>query len=152
MLIYITYQAFPIGSNLTSYFSRAILNVTESEIMGKIEEKYFGSNPEDNNLGQGISSSSSSADSSSRLTTISFAGLFMVNGILSLLAFAVSESHIWRKPVVLAKTYSQEWLRSWSFRRTSPIGEGHAPSRNVDGEGFTTTENNHAVGFEVEHV
>ncbi|KAI9117316.1 hypothetical protein K1719_011482 [Acacia pycnantha] len=121
--------AFPIGSNLTSYFSRAILNVRESEEMDKIEAYYFGSNQEDYE-GQGLSTSSD--NESSKLTTYCFAGLFMVIGILSLLALAVSESHIWRRPVVLAKTYSQQWLMSWNFRRSGPL-EGSSPSRrNVD--------------------
>uniref|UniRef100_A0A0R0GKN6 Ionotropic glutamate receptor C-terminal domain-containing protein n=1 Tax=Glycine max TaxID=3847 RepID=A0A0R0GKN6_SOYBN len=36
--------AFPLNSNLTAYFSRAILKVTESDLMKEIEEKYFGKN------------------------------------------------------------------------------------------------------------
>ncbi|XP_054820443.1 glutamate receptor 2.5-like isoform X2 [Prosopis cineraria] len=126
--------AFPKGSNLTSYFSRAILNVRESEEMDKIEEKYFGSS--DDNEDQGLSNSSSNEVSSS-LTTYSFAGLFIVIVILSLLALLVSESHLWQKPVMLAKTYSRQFLCR-SFSRTSLV-EGSTTKENVDEKGFTTS-------------
>ena len=39
MGVYLIYQAFPLNSNLTAYFSRAILKVTESDLMKEIEEK-----------------------------------------------------------------------------------------------------------------
>ncbi|XP_054820762.1 glutamate receptor 2.7-like [Prosopis cineraria] len=143
--------AFPMGSNLTAYFSRAILNVRESEEMDKIEQKYFGRNHEDYE-GQGLSTSSSPDDASSSLTTYSFAGLFMAIGILSLLALTVSESHIWQKPVMLANSYSRRLLISWNFARTSPLEGGSAARRNVDGEGLTTRESNQNIGLEVENI
>ncbi|XP_028773669.1 glutamate receptor 2.9-like [Neltuma alba] len=142
--------AFPKGSNLTSYFSRAILNVRESGEVDKIEEKYFGSNHE-NYEGQGLSTSSSD-NASSNLTTYSFAGLFMVIGILSLLALAVSESHIWQKPVILARTYSRQLLMSWSFTRTSSLKGGSTSRRTIDGEGFTMRENNQNIGLQADHI
>ncbi|KAI9117305.1 hypothetical protein K1719_011471 [Acacia pycnantha] len=56
--------------------------------------------------------------------------LFMVIGILSLLALLISESYIWRKPVMLAKTYSQQFL-SRSSTRIAPLEEG-STTRDVD--------------------
>ncbi|XP_054797556.1 glutamate receptor 2.7-like [Prosopis cineraria] len=94
--------AFPKGCNLTSHFSRAILHVRESIEMDGIEKKYFGSS--DNDKGRDLSTSSLDDSSTNRLTTYSFAGLFMLIGILSLLALLISGSCIWRKPIMLAKT------------------------------------------------
>ena len=100
------FQAFPINSNLTSYFSRAILNVTQNvDLMERIERYYFGST--DYDLQNESDQLSSDAPS---LTTNSFAGLFMITGIATVLALLVSEGHIWRKLVTLAKVYSQKLL------------------------------------------
>lgn len=106
--------------------------------MDEIEEKYFGSS--NNGEDQSLSNSSLDDSSSSSLTAYSFAGLFILIGVLSLLALAVSESHIWRKPITLAKTYSRQFL-SRSSTRTSPLEEDSTTRRSVD-EGFTTKENN----------
>ncbi|KAF7806605.1 glutamate receptor 2.9-like [Senna tora] len=122
--------AFPTGSKLTSYFSRAILNVTENkEIMDEIERKYFGNN-DDDELEDHWNSSS---DDTPSFTTYSFAGLFMVVGVLAILGVLVSESIImWRKYVMLAKTYGQRILLSRTSRNvTQPSVES---SRNKSGD------------------
>ncbi|KAI9117304.1 hypothetical protein K1719_011470 [Acacia pycnantha] len=137
--------AFPKGSTLTSHFSRAVLHVRESIKMDEIEEKYFGSSNNDDE-GQDLSNSSLEDASSSRLSTYSFAGLFILIGVLSLLALAVSESYIWRKPVMLAKTYSLQVL-SRSFTRTCPLEEGSTTRRNVVEGGFTARENIQNIGL-----
>ncbi|KAK4257634.1 hypothetical protein QN277_007197 [Acacia crassicarpa] len=118
--------AFSKGSNLTSYFSRAILNVSEGEEMDRIERKYFGSNYDIK--GQDLSSDASSDNNnaSASLTAYSFAGLFMVIGVLSLLALLVSQSRVWKKPVKVARTCSQQLL-SQGFKRTSSIMRRFSP-------------------------
>ncbi|QHO50376.1 hypothetical protein HN51_002202 [Arachis hypogaea] len=116
--------AFPINSNLTSYFSRAILNVTQNDsFMQPIEMKYFGSSNydfEDDSYDQ--LSTSTSSDGTPSLNSQSFAGLFIITGIATFLALVVSESNIWRKPVTLAKVYSQKFLLmspSWAKSKQS---------------------------------
>ncbi|XP_028773693.1 glutamate receptor 2.7-like isoform X1 [Neltuma alba] len=125
--------AFPLGSTLTSHFSRAILNMRESPKMDEIEHKYFGSSNDDE--GQSRSNPSLDDDASpSSLTTYSFAGLFMLIGVFSLLALIVSENRIWRKPIMGAKMYIQPLL-SRRFTRTNPLEEGSTRRRNniIDG-------------------
>ncbi|XWS73197.1 hypothetical protein CRYUN_Cryun02cG0105700 [Craigia yunnanensis] len=80
--------AFPIGSPLVANFSRAILNFTQGKCMSPIEKKYFGKISIDQDETGPVSSSSSS------LTSRSFAGLFIIIGIVVLLALVVSENHI----------------------------------------------------------
>ncbi|KAJ7979516.1 Glutamate receptor-like protein [Quillaja saponaria] len=86
--------AFAHKSNLTSYFSRAILNLYQSYAMHEIENKYFGSKA----ILQSDPISSSNSPSPS-LTAYSFAGLFMISGIATLLALIYSQNIIWRKPI-----------------------------------------------------
>ncbi|KAI4353746.1 hypothetical protein L6164_002675 [Bauhinia variegata] len=126
--------AFPLASNLTSYFSRAILNITESPTMDKIEQKYFGINDEDHqDQYDQISSETPS------LTAQSFAGLFIIAGSLILLALLVSESHIWRRPVKLAKTFSEKYLFRPSSKKVNPSNDG---STNGKDAGATNEGNN----------
>ena len=113
------FQAFPKGSNLTSYFSRAILYVRESEEMDLMEQKYFGSS-EINYEGYEGEDLSDNINGSASLTAYSFAGLFMVIGGLSILALLVSLRHVLVKPIKLAVTYSQKFL-SESFERISSM-------------------------------
>ncbi|XP_028786704.1 glutamate receptor 2.9-like [Neltuma alba] len=123
--------AFRKGSNLTAYFSEAILNITESNvIMKRIEETYFGDSDDDD--GKEDLYNSPSHDVSPSLTAYSFAGLFVVIGILSLLALLVSE--------MLAKVDSQRLL-SPSSARLSPLEEGSETRNNVDEECSADTQN-----------
>ncbi|KAL2338593.1 hypothetical protein Fmac_013039 [Flemingia macrophylla] len=99
------------NSNLTAYFSRAILQVTESDLMNDIEEKYFGKN--------GVGAEDTSAEMSSvplSLTFHSFAGLFLITGIATFFALLVSEAVIWQKPILMAKALSERYL----FHSTPP--------------------------------
>ncbi|XP_022730836.1 glutamate receptor 2.7-like [Durio zibethinus] len=82
--------AFPIGFPLVANFSRAILNFTQGKYMSSIKKKYFGKISIDQEETAPISSSSPS------LTSRSFAGLFIVIGIVAFLALLVSENHILR--------------------------------------------------------
>ncbi|XP_022754186.1 glutamate receptor 2.8-like [Durio zibethinus] len=80
--------AFPVGSPLVANFSRAILNFTQGKYMSSLEKKYFGKISIDQDEVGPVSSSSPS------LTSRSFAGLFIITGIVVLLALVVSENHI----------------------------------------------------------
>ncbi|XP_020227776.1 glutamate receptor 2.8 [Cajanus cajan] len=93
------------NSTLTASFSRAILNVTESDLMNEIEEKYFGKNE----IG-GEDSSTEISSGPLSLTFHSFAGLFMITGVATLLALLVSEAVIWQKPILMAKELSMRYL------------------------------------------
>ncbi|XP_028773665.1 glutamate receptor 2.9-like [Neltuma alba] len=66
-------MAFPKGSNLTSYFSRAILNVRESEEMDRIEQEYFGSNDIHKEGKEDISNNASANNANPSLSAYSFA-------------------------------------------------------------------------------
>ncbi|KAJ7955739.1 Glutamate receptor-like protein [Quillaja saponaria] len=91
---------FPYDSNLTSYFSRAILNVTQSDTMDQLEKKYFGNN---NALhAQDVGGQIPSDSSSPSLTAYSFA-------------------------VVLAKAYSQRYFSS--RKNTTGSADGSSTSR-----------------------
>ncbi|PIN14730.1 hypothetical protein CDL12_12633 [Handroanthus impetiginosus] len=84
--------AFPMGSRLTSYFSRAILNVTQGSEMTSIEKRNFG---------PGYSSqdslSSTLTQGTSSLTFHEFAGLFIIVGSLTAFAVICAETAILSK-------------------------------------------------------
>ncbi|KAL9326013.1 hypothetical protein ACSQ67_006658 [Phaseolus vulgaris] len=101
--------AFPLNSNLTAYFSRGILNVIESGLMNEIEEKYFGKNE--------IGGEDSSAEISSALLSLSFhsfAGLFIIAGISTLLALLISERFIWQTLILTALAFTQRYVPHFS--------------------------------------
>ncbi|XP_027921546.1 glutamate receptor 2.8-like [Vigna unguiculata] len=105
---------FPLNSNLTAYFSRAILNVIESGLMNEIEEKYFGED----------SSEETSSSEPLSLSFRSFAGLFIISGISTLLALLVSERFIWRRLILMAKALTEIMSAIHLFKkeaRTHPI-------------------------------
>ncbi|KAI9117325.1 hypothetical protein K1719_011491 [Acacia pycnantha] len=135
--------AFSKNSTLTSHFSQAILNVTESNEMNEIEERYFKGHEDED----GISTPTTLDDDSDSLTTYSFAGLFVVFGILSLLALLVSEHRIWRRQFMLMNMSSKKFLRCRSSPVTNMSEQGSTTRRrNVDdddddGEGSRSREN-----------
>ncbi|XVF34266.1 hypothetical protein REPUB_Repub18cG0044600 [Reevesia pubescens] len=79
--------AFPIGSSLVANFSRETLTFTQRKYMSALEKKYFGKITIDQDGTGSVSSSSPS------LTSMSFAGLFIIVGIVVLLALLISENH-----------------------------------------------------------
>ncbi|KAL5973940.1 hypothetical protein ACLOJK_030599 [Asimina triloba] len=87
--------ALPIGSPLVADFSRAILNVTESNQMTGIERKWFES--------QSSCSDASASISSNSLTLDSFWGLFLIAGAASVLALLLFTARFlyrhWHVPV-----------------------------------------------------
>ncbi|XP_017408843.2 glutamate receptor 2.8 [Vigna angularis] len=109
---------FPLNSNLTDYFSTAILNVIENGIMNEIEEKYFGKNY----IGE-VSSGEISSETLS-LSFHSFFGLFVISGISTLLALLVSERFIWQRLILMAKALTEIMSPIPLFKkktRTHPI-------------------------------
>ncbi|KAL7097366.1 hypothetical protein ACP275_10G140200 [Erythranthe tilingii] len=79
--------AFPTGSPLVAYFSRAILNVTQGSEMSSLEQKNFGpgyssQDPLSSVISQGTSS----------LSLREFGGLFIITGSLIAFALVYSES------------------------------------------------------------
>ncbi|KAH9806066.1 glutamate receptor [Citrus sinensis] len=91
---------FGFESSLVSYFSKAILLVRENETkMDEIEKRYFGEKVTSATLAPTISTGSSS------LRAFNFGGLFIIAGIATLLAIAISERYIWQRPVALIRQY-----------------------------------------------
>ncbi|XP_048329014.2 glutamate receptor 2.8-like [Ziziphus jujuba] len=88
--------AFPIGSPLVSYISRAILNITQNHNkIQQMEHKYFAYDTNCQDSGSTFSSDSHS------LSVYSFGGLFIISGISSVFACLV----------YLAKFYPKHWSR-----------------------------------------
>ncbi|KAK7388461.1 hypothetical protein VNO78_23277 [Psophocarpus tetragonolobus] len=114
--------AFPLNSNLTSHFSRAILNVTESDLMNKIEETYFGKN----DIGEEASATIPSATLS--LNFHSFAGLFLITGVSTLLVLLVSETVIWQRLILKAKAL----LPHSTSHPNTPIHPTHDSTRGIE--------------------
>ncbi|XP_023731800.1 glutamate receptor 3.1 isoform X1 [Lactuca sativa] len=81
--------AFPRGSPLLQDFSRGVINVTESETMMKMKEKYLGFSPADK-------SQPNQAPPQS-LDVQSFIGLFIFMGIVIIAAIVTSEISIMRR-------------------------------------------------------
>ncbi|KAK9931934.1 hypothetical protein M0R45_019188 [Rubus argutus] len=117
--------AFPLGSSLLSYMSRAILNVTQNKIqMDTIQLKYFG-----NQLALEDQSAKISSEGPS-LRVYSFGGLFIIAGVVSMLSLLMymyhfccshwpalrticsSESTLWAKAVGVAKHFDKKDLNS----------------------------------------
>ncbi|XP_016647148.1 PREDICTED: glutamate receptor 2.8-like [Prunus mume] len=128
--------AFPRGSPLVSYMSRAILNVTQDKSkMDSIEEKSFGNNQTicDDQSAKKISDGRS-------LHVYSFGGLFIIAGVVSMFSLLMymyrflcsqwptlrttihSENSFWWKMVELAKHFDKKDLTSHPFtQRTSRV-------------------------------
>ncbi|CAA2958087.1 glutamate receptor -like [Olea europaea subsp. europaea] len=84
--------AFPLGSPLTAYFSRAIVAVTQGPNMTFIEQTHFG---------PGYSSqdplSSTISQQTSSLSFCEFGGLFIIVGSVTMFALICSETSLGRK-------------------------------------------------------
>ncbi|XP_035549154.1 glutamate receptor 2.8-like isoform X1 [Juglans regia] len=114
--------AFPLGSPLVPYISRAILNVTQdTDKLGAIERTYFSSRGSTNCEDPSTSISSNSPS----LTLHSFGGLFIITGTVSLISLLVCffkffgshwptlsnsnpESSFWSKLIEMAKYFDQK--------------------------------------------
>ncbi|KAI3754588.1 hypothetical protein L1987_54375 [Smallanthus sonchifolius] len=81
--------ALPIGSELLEFFSRAVINVTESEIMTEMKRKYLGFATTD------ISQPNQALPQS--IDVQCFIGLFILMGVVTLTAITVSEISFMRR-------------------------------------------------------
>lgn len=123
-------QAFPLGSSLVSYMSRAILNVTQDKtLMDEIQSKSFDYQPACEDQRAKIASEGLS------LGISSFGGLFIIAGVASMVALLMhmyhflcshwpafrticsSESTFWAKLVEMAKHFDKKDLTSHQFKR-----------------------------------
>lgn len=78
------FQAFPLGSPLLQIFSRAVINVTESEIMMEMKKRYLGfSSPDVSQPNQVLPQ---------KLGVKSFIGFFIFMGIVIIAAVISSEN------------------------------------------------------------
>lgn len=87
----------------------------ECDTIDNIEKRYFG---DKSGRGQDQAMQTSSTTQMS-LTSYSFAGLYLVTGIATLLALIVSESVIWQKPILVARAYSERYLVGTSRSKDS---------------------------------
>nr|XP_048326895.1 glutamate receptor 2.8-like isoform X2 [Ziziphus jujuba var. spinosa] len=79
--------AFPSGSPLVYYFSRAILNITEDHNkMQEMEEKYFA---DQTKCQDSAASSTTSSGSSPSLSVCNFGGLFIITGLASIFSCVI---------------------------------------------------------------
>ncbi|KAJ9702843.1 hypothetical protein PVL29_004542 [Vitis rotundifolia] len=115
--------AFPIGSPLVPDVSRAILIVTESNEMVKIEKKWFREKTS-------CSDDNGSSLSSNNISLDSFWGLFLIAGVTSSLALIIGiamflhkhrvvvmgEDSAWTKIKTLMTLFDQKDLSSHTFR------------------------------------
>ncbi|XP_004288908.1 PREDICTED: glutamate receptor 2.8-like [Fragaria vesca subsp. vesca] len=130
LLYQIHLQAFPLGSSLVSYMSRAILNVTQDKtLMDEIQSKSFDYQPACEDQRAKIASEGPS------LGISSFGGLFIIAGVASMVALLMhmyhflcshwpafrticsSESTFWAKLVEMAKHFDKKDLTSHQFKR-----------------------------------
>ena len=155
------HQAFPRGSPLVSYMSRAILNVTQDKSkMDSIEEKYFGNQTICDDQSAKISTDGRS------LHVYSFGGLFIIAGVVSTFSLLMymyhflrsqwptlrttihSENSFRRKMVELAKHFDKKDLTSHPFtRRTSRVHAMDTPDETAIGglHDANDMQNNSAV-------
>ncbi|PON42719.1 Ionotropic glutamate receptor [Parasponia andersonii] len=144
--------AFPLGSPLVSYISRAILKVTEDHIkMRELEQKYLGDPHSGQDQGSKISSDGSS------LNLYSFGGLFIITGLatgFSFLIFLVkfhrkhwpavnashSESSIWSRVATMAKHFDNRVapLHDSNNRTESNAGAEVLPINNSNFQNHST--------------
>ncbi|KAI8544806.1 hypothetical protein RHMOL_Rhmol08G0323500 [Rhododendron molle] len=127
--------AFPKGSPLVPDVSRAVLNVTEQNVMTRIEEEWLGE-------GATCAEQDGARVTSDSLTLDSFKGLFIVAAVASFSALvlflsiflyenwntlASNDSSIREKLVAMAKTFDEEKDNSSNAsKRKNPTGEGMA--------------------------
>ncbi|KAL5773095.1 hypothetical protein ACOSP7_012712 [Xanthoceras sorbifolium] len=109
--------AFPKGSSIVSNFSRAILKVIENGEITTIEKLYFRHGI----ANQGVASQIP-PDNPRILHASSLAGLFIIVGIVTLLALVISEGYFWRKTVGLAQQFIS--------KRSSDVSSNHDQPRN----------------------
>ncbi|KAL2480996.1 Glutamate receptor 2.7 [Abeliophyllum distichum] len=135
--------AFRVGSPLTTYFSRAILAVTQGSNMTSIEETNFG---------PGYSSqdplSSIVSQQTSGLTFSDFGGLFIIVGSVTLFALFCSETSVGRKFTALTAQYSQVFFCFISSKFHSTHDDRVESHESIQDAGATSSEGRDASIFE----
>ncbi|XP_027069308.2 glutamate receptor 2.5-like [Coffea arabica] len=132
--------AFPIGSPLVSYFSRAILNITQGPNMTIIEQK---------NLGPGYPSDSIDRDNPN-LTAYNFGGLFIIICSAAIFSLFCSETSVGQRFTTTASHYGQRCCCSFPIFRgkessvhsvsdTDATGESSSEEANEIQESKTNT-------------
>ncbi|XP_041021383.1 glutamate receptor 2.8-like isoform X1 [Juglans microcarpa x Juglans regia] len=138
--------AFPLGSPLVPYISRAILNVTQdTEKLGAIERTYFSSRGSTNCQDPSASISSNSPS----LSLHSFGGLFIITGTVSLISLLVCffkffgshwptlsnsnpESTFWSKLIEMAKHFDRRDPSSHLIERNTSMAHPIAGPRVIE--------------------
>ena len=124
-------QVFPKGSPLVPDISRAVLNVTQGDKMLDIEKFWFGN--------QTSCPTESRIFSSNRLQFSSFWGLFLITGVVSVMALLIfmgkfwydnssklkramaSEKTLWKKMAASMKHYDNKDYSSHAFRKDNEL-------------------------------
>ncbi|KAL2502157.1 Glutamate receptor 2.7 [Forsythia ovata] len=136
--------AFPFGSPLTAYFSRAILAVTQGSNMTSIEQTNFG---------PGYSSqdplSSTVSQQTSSLTFYDFGGLFIIVGSVTMFALFCSETSVGRKFTALTAQYSQVFFCFISSKFHSTQDDKVENHETIQDAAATYSEGRDANIFEV---
>ncbi|KAL2480995.1 Glutamate receptor 2.1 [Abeliophyllum distichum] len=132
--------AFPVGSPLTAYFSKAILAVTQGPNMTSFEQKHFG---------PGYSSqdplSSTISQKTSSLTSYDFGGLFIIVGSVTLFALFFSETSVGRKFTSLIAQYCQKFFGFISSKLHSTQNDAQEIRDTVPEAGATSSEGGDAT-------
>lgn len=131
-------QAFPIGSPLVSYISKAILNVTQDQNkMQELEIKYFGHGTKCEDPDTTLSS-----DDDTSLSVHSFSGLFIITGIASVFAYLI---HLVKIRSATNVIHPDSPLSLWSIGITR-AEHGHMDLPNLQARVEVSVNNgNHSI-------
>lgn len=126
------FQAFPIGSPLVTYYSKAILDVTRGSEMAAIEMKNFGAVY--TSIFDPLSSTTSERTSS--LILSGFSGLFIITICFPLLALFFSETNSGKNIIRSLKRY----ISGTNVTDTAPVQQsGTDPSHGQGDLGANTS-------------
>ncbi|KAI3513934.1 hypothetical protein L1887_12173 [Cichorium endivia] len=115
--------AFPLGSPLVPYMSRAILNITESDMMQTLETSHFGTKYSSQDFNPQISPKAPG------LNAYNFAGLFIITAFATIIALLCSESSFGKKYALKVKNYAKKRGSNFSSSQVVAIEDGDPVSR-----------------------
>ncbi|KAI3782152.1 hypothetical protein L2E82_12185 [Cichorium intybus] len=115
--------AFPLGSPLVPYMSRAILNITESDMMQTLETSHFGTKYSSQDFNPQISPKAPG------LNAYNFAGLFIITAFATIIALLCSESSFGKKYALKVKNYAKKRGSYFSSSQVIAIEDGDPVSR-----------------------
>ncbi|XP_071909558.1 glutamate receptor 2.7-like [Coffea arabica] len=124
-------MAFPIGSPLVSYFSRAILDITQGPNMTTIEQK---------NLGPGYPSDSVDRDDPN-LTAYNFGGLFIIICSAAIFSLFCSETSVGQRFTTTASHYGQRCCCSFPIFRGKESSVHSVSDTDASGESSSEEAN-----------